>query len=157
MMGASKAPFCITSDRQAEWALGKITEAKAEAEKWDAFYESKKEAARKECQNTIDYMTDLLYQYFSTQERRITKTGIEKYSLPSADLICRPGRIDYLRDEEKLLAWCEKNLPEAVQVTRKAGWAKVKAHMLATGEIPDSVKPYETSPTFTIKEKTDER
>lgn len=144
--------FRIQDDRKAEWALGKIREAKEELSKWEAFYGGKLEAIRKETQNTIDYMTFLLQQYFDTQERRVTKTGIEKYSLPSGELIRKPGGIDYEKDEEKLLAWCEKNLPDAVKVTRKSGWADVKNHIKATGEIPDGVTVVETDPVFQVKE-----
>lgn len=144
--------FRIENDQTAEWALGKIAEAKAELEKWETFYNDKLEAIRKDSQNTIDYMTHLLRQYFNTQERRVTKTGIEKYSLPSGELICKPGGIDYKRDEAELLAWCEAHLPEAVKVTRKVGWAEVKAHIKETGEIPDGVAPYDTEPTFQVKE-----
>lgn len=144
--------FSITDDRSAEWALGKIREAKAEQEKWEAFYSEKLEAVRKECQNTIDFMTHHLRRYFLTQEHKVTKTGIEKYSLPSGELTLKPAGIDYKRDEIAMLAWCEEHLPEAIKVTRKAGWAEVKAHIKETGEIPDGVEPFETEPTFSIKE-----
>ena len=97
--------FQILNDQMAEWALGKIREAKAEREKWEAFYGAKLEQIRKESQNTIDYMTLLLQRYFDTQERRTTKTGIEKYSLPSGELIRKPAGLDYRRDDAALLAW----------------------------------------------------
>lgn len=144
--------FQIRDDQQAEWALGKIAEARAELEKWEAFYGQKLEAIRKETQNTIDFMTFHLHRFFDTQERRVTKTGIEKYSLPSGELIRKPAGIDYTLDEAALLAWCEANLPEAVKVTRKAGWAEVKDYIKNTGEIPDGVTVEETSPTFQVKE-----
>lgn len=144
--------FRIQDDQRAEWALGKIAEAKAELAKWEAFYGQKLEAIRKDTQSTIDYMTFLLQQYFDTQERRVTKTGIEKYSLPSGELIRKPGGIDYQRDDEALLTWCAVHLPEAVKVTRKAGWADVKDHIKKTGEIPDGVTVVETDPVFQVKE-----
>lgn len=148
----SEEGFRIENDQTAEWALGKIAEAKATLEKWETFYNDKLEAIRKDCQNTIDYMTYQLRAYFDTQERRVTKTGIEKYSLPSGELVFKPGGIDYKRDDEELLAWCEAHLPEAVKVTRKVGWAEVKEHIKKTGEIPDGVAPYDTEPTFQVKE-----
>lgn len=144
--------FRIQNDQKAEWALGKIREAKEELAKWEAFYGQKLEAIRKETQNTIDYMTFLLQQYFDTQERRVTKTGIEKYSLPSGELIRKPGGIDYQRNEEALLAWCEAHLPAAVKMTKKTGWAEVKDHIKQTGEIPEGVTIVETDPIFQVKE-----
>ena len=144
--------FRIENDKMAEWALSKIRDAREDIKKWEGFYNWKLEQARKESQNTIDYMTHLLRQYFDTQQRKVTKTGIEKYSLPSGELIRKPAGLDYKRDDTALLAWCEEHLPEAVKVTRKAGWAEVKAYIKATGEIPDGVEPYETEPVFTVKE-----
>lgn len=142
----------IIDDQTAEWAIRKIAEARAEYEEWAAFYMDKLEAVHKSKQNTIDYMEGRLLEYFNTQKRKITKTGIEKYSLPSGELIRKPAGIDYQRNEEAMLEWCEKHLPEAIKVTRKVCWAEVKAHMQATGEIPDGVTPFETAPTFTVKE-----
>lgn len=149
--GVSADRFRIETDQQAEWALGKIAEAKAELAKWEEFYGKKLEAVRSEAQNTIDRMTFLLQEFFDTQERRVTKTGIEKYSLPSGELIRKPGGLDYKYEDASLLAWCEANLPGAIKVTRKAGWAEVKAHIKETGEIPDCVAIEEKAPTFQVK------
>lgn len=144
--------FRIDTDQKAEWALGKISEAKAELAKWEDFYERKLEACRAEAQSTIDFMMGHLQRYFISQEHRVTKSGIRKYSLPSGDLILKPSGIDYQRDETAMLAWCKEHLPEAVKVTEKAAWADVKAHIKETGEMPDGVTVIETEPTFTIKE-----
>lgn len=144
--------FHIHNDQMAEWAMGKIAQANADLKKWESFYKEKLEAVRKDAEGTISYMSALLQEYFDTQERRVTKTGIEKYSLPSGELIRKPGGIDYQRNDEALLAWCEENLPGAVKVTRKAGWADVKDHIKKTGEIPDGVTVVETDPVFQVKE-----
>lgn len=144
--------FRIDSDKKAEWALGKIAEAKTELAKWEFFYGGKLEAIRKDTANTIEHMTFLLQQYFDTQERRVTKSGIEKYALPSGELIRKPAGIDYQRDEAVLLDWCKANLPEAVKITAKASWAEVKEHIKKTGEIPDGVTIAETEPVFQVKE-----
>lgn len=144
--------FCIETDKQAEWALNKIAEAKAELEKWEAFYNGKLDAIKAETQGTIEYMSLLLQRYFDTQEHKVTKTGIHKYSLPSGEMVLKPAALDYERDEAAMLAWCEANLPEAVKVTKKAAWADVKAYIKETGEIPDGVTAYMTEPVFQIKE-----
>ena len=144
--------FVIDTDQKAEWALGKIAEAKAELAKWEAFYERKLETCRAEAQSTIDFMTGHLQRYFISQECRVTKSGIRKYSLPSGELILKPSGIDYQRDDEVMLEWCKAHLPEAVKVKETAAWADVKAYIKATGEMPDGVTAYETEPVFTIKE-----
>lgn len=143
----------IENDQTAEWALRKIAEAKAEIEKWETFYAGKMAAIRKDCESTIDYMTFRLQEYFDIQPKHITKTGIEKYSLPSAELIRKPGGLAYKYDDAELLAWCETHLPNAIKetVTRKAGWAEVKNHIKETGEIPDCVAVEEKAPVFQVK------
>lgn len=144
--------FRIENDQQAEWAMRKIIEAKAEVERWERFYTEKLMAVVQREQDTINYMTSLLMRYFDTQERRVTKSGIEKYSLPSGTLERRPAGIKYESNEEELLAWCEKNLPDAIKTTRKASWSAVKDYIKETGEIPGGVTVGETEPSFTVKE-----
>lgn len=150
---AEKERFVIHNDQMAEWAMGKIAQANADLKKWESFYKEKLEAARKDAEGTISYMSALLQEYFDTQERRVTKTGIEKYSLPSGELVRKPGGLDYKRDEAALLAWCKQNLPDAVKVTEKAGWAEVKAYIKETGEIPEGVEPYQTEAAFSVSVK----
>lgn len=144
--------FKIENDMQAEWALGKIAEAKATQQKWADFYNQKLDAVKAETENTITYMTMLLQEYFNSQEHRVTKTGIRKYALPSGELQLKPGGLDYEKDEAALLGWCEKHHPEMVKITRKPSWADIKAYIKETGDMPDGVTPYETAAAFVIKE-----
>lgn len=144
--------FHIKDDQLADWALRKIKASKAELERWEKFYSKKLDDIRRDTQRTIDFMTYHLQQYFDTQEHRVTKTGIEKYSLPSGELIRKPGDIDYKRDDTVLLAWCEEHLPGAVKVKREVAWAEIKKHVLNTGEIPDGVTVEILGPTFQVKE-----
>lgn len=150
---AEKERFVIRNDQMAEWAMGKIAQANADLRKWEEFYKGKLEQARAEAESTIAYMSGLLEEYFGTQPRRVTKTGIEKYSLPSGELVRKPGGLDYKRDEAALLAWCKQNLPAAVKVTEKASWSDVKQHIKETGEIPEGVEPYQTEAAFTVSVK----
>ena len=144
--------FCIKDDRQADWALRKIKKAKAELAEWESYYNKKLEAIRMDTQRTIDFMAYHLQLYFDTQKHHVTKGGTEKYSLPSGELIRKPGDIAYKRDDAALLAWCEANLPEAIKVKREASWSEVKKYMQATGDLPDGVTAEEVAPVFQAKE-----
>lgn len=150
---AEKERFVIHNDQMAEWAMGKIAEANADLRKWKEFYKGKLEQARAEAEGTISYMSGLLEEYFSTQPHKVTKTGIEKYSLPSGELVRKPGGLDYKRDEAALLAWCKENMPEAVKVTEEVSWIDVKQHIKETGEIPEGVEPYQTEAAFSVSVK----
>lgn len=145
--------FHIHNDQMAEWAMGKIAQANADLKKWESFYKEKLEAVRKDAEGTISYMSALLQEYFDTQERRVTRSGIEKYSLPSGELVRKPGGLDYKRDEAVLLQWCLENLPQAIKVTEKVSWSDVKQHIKETGEIPEGVEPYQTEAAFTVSVK----
>lgn len=143
--------FVIHNDKMAEWAMGKIAEANANIKMWKEFYKGKLEQALAEEEDTISYMTYKLREYFDTQPHHVTKTGIEKYSLPSGKLEMKPGTLDYKRDDAALLLWCKSNLPEAVKVTEEPKWETVKAYIKKSGEIPDGVEPFQTEAKFTAK------
>jgi hypothetical protein len=148
---AEKERFVIHNDKMAEWAMGKIAEANANIKMWKEFYKQKLAQALAEEEDTIAYMSGLLREYFDTQPHHVTKTGIEKYSLPSGTLELKPGGLDYKRDNEALLAWCKANMPAAVKVTEEPAWEKVKAYIKETGEIPDGVEPFQPEAAFTVR------
>ena len=81
---AEKERFVIKDDREAEWALGKIAEARADLQKWETFYKERRERVKARIEGTIAHMSALLREYFDTQERHVTDTGIEKPTIREA-------------------------------------------------------------------------
>lgn len=146
-----KPGFSINDDGKAEWAVRKIAEAKEEKQRMADFYKSQLEAITSRCDQTIEYMQSLLFEYFSSVPRKATKTGIEKYALPSATLQFKPAAIDYARDEDKLLEWARSNNPDFVKVTEQASWSDIKEYIKETGELPDGVTPIEKPGKFEVK------
>jgi len=86
--------FRIQNDQQAEWAIGKIKEAEQERDKFLAHYEEQAKKVSEDANGKIIYFTGLLAEYFRTVPRRTTKTGIEKYKLPSGEMILSPAKRD---------------------------------------------------------------
>jgi len=147
-----KEQFTITDDAKAEWALGKIREVQAEQNKFTEFYKAQIAKINEQTQETVSYFQSLLAAYFETVPHRSTKTGIEKFKLPSGELVKSPAGVDYDHDPVKLLAWAkEKNPKEYVKVAETAKWAEIKAYIKATGDIPDGVTPVETPAKFDVK------
>lgn len=143
--------FKITDDLTAEWALSKIHEAEQERDKFTAFYSAQTQKITDDTTGKIEYFTRLLNDYFATVPKKTTKTGIEKYKLPSGELVWSPPKQSYERDNALLLAWLEKNKPEYIKVTSSPMWEEVKKAISETGELPDGVTPVEKPGEFKVK------
>lgn len=141
----------ITDDGGAEYAMRKIAEARNEIARWRDYYAEQFDKIESQHRRTIDFFTAHLADYFEQVPRRATKTGIEKYKLPSGELVRKPAGIEYQRDEAAMLEWCKAQHPEFVRVSEKASWSDVKAYIIETGEIPDGVLPVEKPATFEVK------
>ena len=149
--GQEQTGWVITDDGGAEYALKKIVEAENEMAAWKDYYAEQYAKIEARCNQTIEFMKSKLADYFEQVPRRATKTGIEKYKLPSGELVLKPAGIEYQRDEDAMLEWCKAQHPEFVRVSEKASWSDVKAYIKETGEIPDGVLPVEKPAAFEVK------
>lgn len=76
-----RAPFRITDDRCADWAIRKIAEERSEynrlkdlADQQKAAIEEKVEAARRRMENGTAFLTSCLADFFNTVPHKTTKT-----------------------------------------------------------------------------------
>lgn len=145
--------FVIENDMQAEWAMKRIQEAQQERERMAAHYKSQLEAIDRQTADRVEHLICLLADYFERVPHRATKTGIEKYKLPSGELERKPAGIDYRRDDDALLAWCRENHPDWVRVKEEPSWEEIKKQIMADGILPDGVMPVETPAKFNVKVK----
>ena len=143
--------FEITNDMQAEWAMRKIREARQERERMAEHYKSQQEAIDRQTEERVSYFTGLLEAYFEQVPHKATKTGIEKYKLPSGELVMKPAGIDYIRNIDVLLGWCKENRPDWVRVKEEPAWAEIKRQIKEDGVLPVGVVPVETPATFDVK------
>lgn len=143
--------WVITDDGGAEYALKQIIQAKAEKAAFKDHYAEQQAKIEARCNQKIEFFESKLLDYFEQVPRRATKTGIEKYKLPSGELVLKPAGIEYQRDEDAMLEWCKAQHPEFIRVSEKASWSDVKAYIKETGEIPDGVLPVEKPATFEVK------
>ena len=150
-----RAPFRITDDRCADWAI----RLKALADEQIAAINEKVAAARKRMENGTSYLTSCLADFFATVPHKETKTT-EKYRLLSGTLTFKKGTTKTKLDETKLVPWLKANgYGELVKVEESTRWADLKkllsytgdiATLTETGEIVEGVTVYETPGIFTV-------
>lgn len=132
--------WSIENDQEADWAIRKINEATAEFERWKIYYTSMIDKAQKRAERTRSFMLDKLRQYFETVPHKETKT-MEKYPLPSGELVLKKPKAVWNHDDAQLLEWLKKNgFSEFVKVTEKPDWAGFKKRLVedSSGIICDS-------------------
>ena len=158
--------FVIDNDVKAEWALKKISEEKAEAQRYinicDTMiseYTFKKQQATEKLESKISGLRSLLQQYFETVPHKATKTQ-ETYKLPSGQLKMKYPGPEFARDEEKLLNYLKENgMPEYIQTKESAKWADLKKVVTVSGDkvitedgqIVDGVTVVERPPVFEVE------
>ena len=153
--------FCIDDDSKADWAVRKIAEHRAEIDKWDNHFKNQLERIRATEQASIDYLTRLLKDYFTTVPHKTTKTE-ESYRLPSGKVYMKEQLPKYIRNEDEMTAWAKENRPELVKttVTETTDWNTLKKATTTlddgsvvdslTGEVIPGVKAEMRMPEFKI-------
>lgn len=151
----------IENDQQAEWALKKIHDAKAELEYWTNYYNGLIDALKGRTENTVNFMTMKLSEYFRTVPHKETKTK-ERYALPSGDLVLVKPKSVWTHDDAALLDWAKMNGREdCVKTTEKVSWADLKKNLAEaedgtiydkeTGVVCGAVTASKSAPEFTIE------
>ena len=128
-----RAPFRITDDRCADWAIRKIADERSEYDRLKALADEqiaaineKVAAARKRMENGTSYLTSCLADFFATVPHKETKTT-EKYRLLSGTLTFKKGTTKTKLDETKLVPWLKANgYGELVKVEESTRWADLK-------------------------------
>ena len=147
-----RAPFRITDDRCADWAIRKIADERSEYDRLKALADEqiaaineKVAAARKRMENGTSYLTSCLADFFATVPHKETKTT-EKYRLLSGTLTFKKGTTKTKLDEAKLVPWLKANgYSELVKVEESTRWADLKKLLSYTGDIATLTKKTEAA------------
>ncbi len=158
--------FSVSCDNSAEWAIKKIAEETAEAQRFinvcDTMikeYQFKRQKAQEHLDTKTSYLKGLLQQYFETVPHKATKTQ-ETYKLPSGTLKRKFGGVEYVRNDEVLLAWLQDNNHEKfIKIKESPDWAELKktvtisgnSVVTAEGEIVGGVMVTEKEDKFEIE------
>ena len=159
--------FVVDSDQKAEWALRKIREHKADANRMAMVcnaeierYERIRKEAEDKCTRDCAYLESLLYAYFATVPHKSTKTQ-ESYKLPTGVLKKKIREPEYVRADADILAWLnEQGMSDYIEVKPSLKWGELKKVITAngeaaiypkTGEIVPGVKIVERDPVFVVE------
>lgn len=165
-----KQGFEIDNDSKAEWALNKLKELRCEHDRlvkvcqdMILHYQGKIAEYDQKLKENEKYFIALLNQYFESVPHKEIKT-LEKYTLPSGDLILKKPQIKILRpDDESFLPWIKINAPRFIEFKEFIKWGEFKKTLIIdeeqgvviNGETGDAV-PVEIQKTdeeFEIKLK----
>lgn len=151
--------FSIEDDKQADWAIRKIKEAREDTAKWRSYYADQIAKIEKANAATEDYFLALLESYFAKVPHKATKTQ-ESYMLPSGKLVRKDQNPTYERDEEALLAWAHASCPDVIRTKESVSWEQLKKRVTwspdgeaingDTGEIIPGVKAVKRDPVFHV-------
>lgn len=148
--------FVIDSPGKADWAIQQI---KADRARRDIYVQAAKEniarqealirEANNKCADNTGHLMYLLDQYLTMVPAKATKTQMS-LALPSGKLVRKLPTVDYERDNEALLRWCQEEHPEFVRTKAEPAWAEIKNFILESGDLPDGVSPVEKPANFDI-------
>ena len=152
--------FVIDSDAKAEWAMGKIREAREDRDRWVNWYKDQIKAITEQTDFDTMNLERMLFEYFSTVPHKVTKTQ-ENYKLPGGKLVLKLQNPEYKRDDEKVIEWAKKSegFEKFVKVKEELDWAGLKAVTEAfgttiiteDGEIVPGVEVVEREPKFVVE------
>ena len=161
--------FCIRDDDVADWAVGKIAEARREytrikelADREIERITAKVEQARLRMEADTSYLTNRLEDYAAgVTPSKVTKTG-STYKLINGTLRRRFGGVEYHRDDEALLHWLqETGRAELIKLKASPDWAGLKKQtevnedgivvIPETGEVVEGVTTERRPDTFEVE------
>lgn len=160
-----QSEFKIDTDQKAEWALSKIREEQAEAQRLInvcnsqiLYYQSELKRVQDKLENKTGNLKAMLFEYFQTVDRKATKTQ-ETYTLPSGKLKLKYPQPEYKRDDGTLLKWLkDRDMTDYIKVSESPKWGELKKTVQVAGdkacidgEIIDGIQVVERQPVFDIE------
>ena len=159
--------WTIKSDSEADWAIRKIAEERAETERiekiaLDLIEETKNkiELAKKRCETNTSYLQSKLAEYFETVPHKATKTQ-EKYTLLSGSLVRKYGKPKAEYDDAELVNYLKKTgKTEYIKVKESPAWGEYAKQLsitdsgaidTETGELVECIKVIPQADKFEVK------
>ena len=155
----------VTDDGDAEWCINQIREAEAIVRKWEQHYKQQLEKVKAVQGRRIERFRGYLREYLTGLSAdglaKETKTTTS-YKLPSGTLTLKHGAIEYVKDEDKLLAWLqETGRGEYIKTEVSPKWGELKKLTVAmpngdvaikdTGELVEGVHTEAKPDVFEVK------
>jgi len=161
----------IKSDAEAEWLIDKVNEDLIEINRFELSLTNKieilkerLEKVKKEKEIKITRRDSYLLRYFEEIPEELKKKSktMEKYRLPSGEIIKKYQAPEFKRDNDVLVKWLKENKMNGfIEVKESPKWADLKKStktiggsviLEETGEIIEGVEVIERAPTLEFKE-----
>lgn len=161
----------ISNDSEAEWLIDKVNEDLIEINRFELsltnkieILKEKLDKVKKEKENKIARRDSYLLRYFEEIPDELKKKSktMEKYRLPSGEIIKKYPAPEFKRDNDTLVNWLKENrMTEFIEVKESAKWADLKKAtktigssviLEETGEIIEGIEVIERAPTLEFKE-----
>ena len=161
----------ITNDSEAEWLIDKVNEDLIEIKRFELSLTNKiellkerLEKVKKEKENKIVRRDSYLLMYFEEIPEELKKKSktMDKYRLPSGEIIKKYPAPEFKRDNDTLVNWLKENkMNDYIEVKESAKWSDLKkvtktigssVVLEETGEIIDGIEVIERAPTLEFKE-----
>lgn len=159
LLRAEAEGFVIDTDAKAEWALGKIKEARADRDTWVAWYKDKIREITEQTDFDTMNLERMLAEYFATVPHKKTKTQ-ESYKLPGGKLVLKTQNPEYKRDDKTVIDWAKANgMAQFVKVKEELDWAGLKdatavfeGHVVTEdGEIVPGIEVVDREAKFSVE------
>lgn len=163
-----RTAWAITDDGSADWAIERIAEERAEADRLIAIatdriaeLQARIAGIQKRTESRTGYLTMLLREYMATvPENRVKATKTQaKYPLLSGDLVWKYPAPKVEHDDEALIPWVAENAPDFVEQVPKLAWGELKKSLeikdgkaiSPEGEVVPGITVTEQPPRFEVK------
>lgn len=161
----------IKSDAEAEWLIDKVNDDLIEINRFELsltnkieILEERLEKVKKEKENKITRRDSYLLRYFEEIPEELKKKSktMEKYRLPSGEIIKKYPGPEFKRDNDTLVNWLKENkMNDYIEIKESPKWADLKKSTKTiggsvifeeTGEIIEGIEVIERTPTLEFKE-----
>lgn len=159
--------FEIEDDKQADWALEKIREEEAEAERLEKLATAKISelenqifCIRKKCENSTKFLKGALRVYLDKVKSKETKTQ-RSYTLLNGSIVEKKPCKKMVKNDNDLLNYVKEYAPQFIEMTEKVKWDKMKKSLVIsksgevvnaeTGEVVSGVVVEDVPASFSVK------
>jgi hypothetical protein len=132
--------FAVRDQASANWLIRKIVESRQYAQRVEAWAAA--ELRRAEAEERFFWLR------YGTQLEAWARGQLEAAHSHHKSIHLPAGCVGYrtllqrllVRNEDRLLGWCQANLPKAVVTTHAVLKSVVSEHLKSTGEVPDGAE-----------------
>ena len=143
--------FSIKDDHDAEYALRRIRESQAEVDSFREYYDEQIQKMQSRADGIRGFYTGHLQRYFESVPHKSTPTS-ESYELPSAKLVWKQQKPEFIRNKEEIIRWLKENDETGfIKIKEDLDWEGLKKKVNISGDKCVSSETGEVIPGVTVQ------